>query len=193
MPTPAERKALLFLSGLLCLGLVVRAAGAVRREPPPAESRAALARQLEAVDSARKAGKSRARGTRSRRAGRGSVISAREGSPGTAASAGHPPPTPALLPPAAARVGVSAASEPVDVDTASAATLERLPRIGAALARRIVEERERNGPYGSLEGLQRVRGVGPAMARALSGSVTFSGTPRLSGAATAPRRPRRRG
>jgi len=79
----------------------------------------------------------------------------------------------------------------VDVDTASAATLERLPRIGPALAKRIVEERARNGAFGSLEGLQRrVRGVGPAMVRTLSGSVTFSGTPRLSGAATAPRRPR---
>ena len=69
---------------------------------------------------------------------------------------------------------------PVDVDRASAAELEALPRIGPALATRIIEERERDGPFGSLEGLQRVRGIGPAMAKGLAGHVTFSGTPRPS-------------
>jgi competence protein ComEA len=66
----------------------------------------------------------------------------------------------------------------VDVDTAAAPTLERLPRIGPALARRIVEDRERNGPFGSMNALQRVGGIGPATARLLAPSVTFSGTRR---------------
>ena len=66
----------------------------------------------------------------------------------------------------------------VDVESASAAELERLPRVGPALARRIVSDRSAHGPFGSLEGLQRVRGIGPAMARQLQGYVTFGGTGR---------------
>lgn len=68
--------------------------------------------------------------------------------------------------------------EPIDLETASAAEIERLPRVGPSLARRIVEDRAAHGPFRSLEGLQRVRGVGPAVARQLQGHVTFGGTGR---------------
>jgi competence protein ComEA len=70
---------------------------------------------------------------------------------------------------------------------ADAAALEALPGIGPALARRIVEDRALNGPFGSAEGLQRVRGVGVKLAARVAPHVTFSGMPRLSGAAV--RRP----
>ncbi len=72
----------------------------------------------------------------------------------------------------------SGARSAVDVESASAAELERLPRVGPALAQRIVSDRSAHGPFGSLEGLQRVRGIGPAMARQLQGYVTFGGTGR---------------
>jgi competence protein ComEA len=52
--------------------------------------------------------------------------------------------------------------ERVDLDRASAAELTRLPRIGPALAARIVADREARGPFGSLEGVRRVPGMGPA-------------------------------
>jgi predicted flap endonuclease-1-like 5' DNA nuclease len=74
----------------------------------------------------------------------------------------------------------SALSVPLDLDTAPAESLERLPRIGPALARRIIADRDSLGAFGSLEEFQRVKGVGPAMARALGSYVTFSGTPRPS-------------
>jgi len=67
----------------------------------------------------------------------------------------------------------------VDVDIADAPALEALPGIGPALATRIVQDRERNGPFGSLDGLQRVKGVGPALAAKLQPHVTFSLPPRL--------------
>jgi competence protein ComEA len=51
---------------------------------------------------------------------------------------------------------------PVDVNLASAAELERLPGVGPALAARIVEARARDGPFGSVDDLRRVRGVGGA-------------------------------
>ena len=68
--------------------------------------------------------------------------------------------------------------ERVDVDTAGADELARLPRVGPKLARRIVEERDARGPFGGLEGLRRVPGVGPAMLAALERSVSFSGAAR---------------
>ena len=75
--------------------------------------------------------------------------------------------------------------ERVDVDRAAADELARLPRIGAKLARRIVDEREAHGPFGSLEGLGRVPGVGPGLRSGLERSATFSGVatmgPPLSG------------
>ena len=173
--TPAERRALLFLSGLLCLGVAVRAAGAVRREPPPAVARAALARQIDAVDSARKAARA------SKAKGRGRQGSRRR----TGANDPGGPARPPAERPATSRGPTpdAAQAETIDLDTASTATLERLPRIGPALAKRIVEDRERNGAFGSLEGFQRVRGVGPALARLLAERVTFSGSRRHLGAA----------
>jgi competence protein ComEA len=65
--------------------------------------------------------------------------------------------------------------ERVDVDRAAADELARLPRIGPKLARRIAEEREAHGPFGSLEGLGRVPGIGPALRAGLEHSATFSG------------------
>ena len=58
MPTAGERKALLFISGIMLLGSGVRVARAVSGNPgaDPA-AKAAIERQIEAVDSARKHGK----------------------------------------------------------------------------------------------------------------------------------------
>jgi competence protein ComEA len=64
--------------------------------------------------------------------------------------------------------------ERIDVDRASAAELSRLPKVGLALAKTIVADREANGPFRSLEGLDRVPGVGPGVLGAISAKVTFS-------------------
>lgn len=62
----------------------------------------------------------------------------------------------------------------VNPDLASLEELDRLPGVGPALAARIVASRDSLGPFGSLEGLQRVRGIGPATAARLAEHVTFS-------------------
>ncbi len=49
----------------------------------------------------------------------------------------------------------------LDPDRATAADWERLPGIGPSLAARIVADRAANGPFGSVAGLRRVRGIGP--------------------------------
>jgi len=56
---------------------------------------------------------------------------------------------------------------PLDVNRSSAAELEVVPGIGPALARRIVEARRIGGPFGRIEELQRVKGVGPLSLRRL--------------------------
>jgi competence protein ComEA len=172
MPTPAERRALLFLTGVVCLGGAVRATRAVAaREPVPAAAERALEAQRAAVAAAREREGGRARGGRS--AG---------GQPPRAGGRPTEPPAPRLAPRPAggrpARARPPAVVRIVDVDRAPAAELEALPRVGPVLARRIVADRDSLGPFGSLEGLRRVKGIGPAMLRALEGHVTFSGTPR---------------
>lgn len=57
--------------------------------------------------------------------------------------------------------------EPVDVNRAPPTELERLPGIGPALAAAIVADREQHGPFGSVDELIRVRGIGPAKLDAL--------------------------
>ena len=53
------------------------------------------------------------------------------------------------------------AAQQVDVNTAGVAALERLPEVGPALARRIVEYRAAHGPFLAPEELTRVPGIGP--------------------------------
>ncbi|HEU4748881.1 MAG TPA: helix-hairpin-helix domain-containing protein [Gemmatimonadaceae bacterium] len=67
---------------------------------------------------------------------------------------------------------------PVDLDVATAEEIESLRHIGPALARRIVADRDSFGPFGSREGLLRVKGIGPSMVGKLDTSVTFSLLPR---------------
>src|SRR5690625_6888921 len=53
-------------------------------------------------------------------------------------------------------------SEPVDLNNADAAALQTLPGIGPALADRILAHRRDNGPFGSVDDLMAVSGIGPA-------------------------------
>lgn len=70
-----------------------------------------------------------------------------------------------------------AQGEKIDIDLASLTELTRLPRIGPGLAARIVSDRESRGAFGSLEGLDRVSGVGPAVLEAVAPFARFSGVP----------------
>lgn len=50
---------------------------------------------------------------------------------------------------------------PTNLNTADSRALERLPGIGPALAGRIIEYRELNGPFSRPADVQRVSGIGP--------------------------------
>lgn len=62
---------------------------------------------------------------------------------------------------------------PIDINRASAEDLQRLPGIGPALSRRIVEAR-RQGPFKSVDDLRRVSGIGPKKLEALRPYVTVA-------------------
>lgn len=83
--------------------------------------------------------------------------------------------SPATGPGAAGKSGGAGAvpgGTPVNLNTASQAELETLPRVGPVLAQRIVEFRTQHGPFTAAEQLDDVSGVGPAMLEALLPLVT---------------------
>jgi competence ComEA-like helix-hairpin-helix protein len=67
--------------------------------------------------------------------------------------------------------------ERIDPNTAPPEQLARLPRIGPALAQRIVDDREARGAFGSLEELRRVPGIGPAVLERIAADVELSRGP----------------
>ncbi len=63
--------------------------------------------------------------------------------------------------------------ELVDPNRAPERELDRLPGVGPALSRAIVEERESGGWFGSAEELTRVPGIGPASVRRIAPFLEF--------------------
>ncbi len=198
MPTPAEQKALAFVAMIVLLGGAVRVVrgGMLHRSAPTPVEQQALARQAYAANSSaveRSATKAaRARGGRrvSRERNDSGAISAGSGAKHLQLDPrGFPPPSPRIDMSAGPRLpGLSsaqasagrkvAAGAPIDLDAATESEVEGLPRIGPALAHRIVANRDSAGPFGSLDGLRRVRGVGPTTLKLLAPLVTFSGQTR---------------
>ncbi|MCS6937952.1 MAG: ComEA family DNA-binding protein [Roseiflexaceae bacterium] len=62
----------------------------------------------------------------------------------------------------------------LDLNRATAAELDALPGIGKVLANRIVEWREREGPFQSVDDLGKVEGIGPALLAKLAPLVTVA-------------------
>ncbi len=70
-------------------------------------------------------------------------------------------------PPPVAGDATSPPTGPVDLNRATAAELDALPGIGPATAQAIVDHREANGPFASVDDLEAVRGIGPAKLEAI--------------------------
>ena len=56
----------------------------------------------------------------------------------------------------------ASAASPIDLNTATVQQLDELPGVGPAIAQRIVDHREANGPFTSVDDLLEVSGIGPA-------------------------------
>ena len=98
--------------------------------------------------------------------------------PVTSPRPSRPPPSPLKRLEPDPRPGSTVRPEPVadprplDLNTATAEQIARLPGVGPGLARRIVEERQRRGRFDGPEGLRSVLGVGPRKLAALRDLVT---------------------
>lgn len=62
----------------------------------------------------------------------------------------------------------------IDLNTATAADLEKLHGIGAAMAARILEYREKNGGFKKIEELMNVQGIGEKRFLELKGLITVT-------------------
>jgi len=51
-------------------------------------------------------------------------------------------------------------SKKININTASIAELQKLPRIGEVVAKRIVDFRDKNGKFKKIEEIMKVRGIG---------------------------------
>jgi len=70
------------------------------------------------------------------------------------------------------RSGEAPLAAKVNINTAAADELDTLPEIGAEMARRIVAYRAANGPFKSIEDIQRVTGIGDATYQKLKDRIT---------------------
>jgi comEA protein len=51
-------------------------------------------------------------------------------------------------------------AEKIDINSASVKELQTLPQIGAVVAQRIVDYREKNGKFSKIEDIMKVKGIG---------------------------------
>jgi competence protein ComEA len=65
-------------------------------------------------------------------------------------------------------------TSPININTATASELDALPGIGAKTAARIVEYRQKNGPFKKVEELMNVRGVGEKNFLKLKSQITVA-------------------
>ena len=64
----------------------------------------------------------------------------------------------------------------VNLNTASAAELEALPGVGAKMAARIIDYRQKKGPFKKVEELMNVQGIGEKNFLKLKPQITVGGT-----------------
>jgi competence protein ComEA len=64
------------------------------------------------------------------------------------------------------------AADKINISTASAKELTQLDRVGPAIAARVAEYREQNGPFEKIEDIMKVRGIGPKTFEGIKDRIT---------------------
>ena len=78
----------------------------------------------------------------------------------------------------------------VNINTADAAQLALLPRVGEKAAERIIEYRTEHGPFKKAADLMQVKGIGAKTFELMSSHIAVSGNTTLSTKVKSPRKPR---
>ncbi|MGE5654649.1 MAG: helix-hairpin-helix domain-containing protein [Bacillota bacterium] len=68
----------------------------------------------------------------------------------------------------------SPSSGKININTAEAKTLEQLPGVGEVRAKAIIEYRQKNGPFRSIEDLKKITGIGDKTFEQLRDQVTVN-------------------
>ncbi|MBI3241560.1 MAG: helix-hairpin-helix domain-containing protein [Chloroflexi bacterium] len=89
--------------------------------------------------------------------------------PPTSTSApGQPTSTPAPQPTAT----TGGLGQLININTATQTELETLPRIGPSIAQRIIEYRNTNGPFNTIDEIKNVKGIGDSIFNAIAPLIT---------------------
>lgn len=73
----------------------------------------------------------------------------------------------------AAKASVTATAEKVNINTADAAVLTKIPGIGQKKAEAIVAYRKANGNFKTVDDLQKVKGIGPKILEKIKAKITI--------------------
>ena len=85
------------------------------------------------------------------------------------------PPTssvPAVAPQPSEELSTPSDGMPININTATSQELQTLPRIGPALAQRIIEYRQTSGGFSTVDDLTNVKGIGEKTLEKIRASVT---------------------
>jgi competence protein ComEA len=70
------------------------------------------------------------------------------------------------------QAGQKAGDQKVNINTASLEELQTLPRIGPAIAQRILDYRKENGSFKKIEEIMKIRGIGEKVFNQLKDRIT---------------------
>lgn len=65
-------------------------------------------------------------------------------------------------------------TDKININTADADTLDKLPGIGPSRAKKIIQYREKNGPFKTIDDLKNIGGIGDRMFNNLKDSITVN-------------------
>lgn len=103
----------------------------------------------------------------------------------SAATVTQPSPPAAVIPTGGPTSSITT-EPPIDINQADLATLEKINGLGPKKAQTILEFREKNGPFLSLEQLSEIKGIGPKFLERNKGKLVVNAIPPKLPAKTTP-------